>query len=298
MATKNWRGTTNTTYTTATNWLGGVAPIDGDDVVIDREATNNIDGIDETGTELNSFAVEAGATITIGSAAAFLQIDFTGQTAKTLRYLADDSGSAPGAAYIDVDAAAQIVVMVAPNAVSTTTYGLTLLGQSNTRIDIDHGTSGSVAIAPDGTAVQFDTINVYSGDLTLGAAVAKAAGGGPDVNIYDGAVESDSALATLYQYGGTLTQQAGAITTAYVEGGTLVYNSTGTITTAEVRGTLDLSGDTRALTITTLKLYAGGSFLDPNRRATLTNQIQLIRCGLEDVTIDLGENFKITPVAL
>jgi hypothetical protein len=63
-----------------------------------------------------------------------------------------------------------------------------------------------------------------------------------------------------------------AITTLTInDTGTVEYNSNQTITTLNLRkGTLDLSKDSRAETVTTLNLWPGGKILDPAKRLTVT----------------------------
>lgn len=114
------------------------------------------------------------------------------------------------------------------------------------------------------------TLTVRGGDVTLGAAVT-----------------------TLTQSGGEITRiGTGAIATHKVTGGRFIDRGTGTITASEVSvsGIFDRSQDVRAVTCTTMQLYAGATLLDPHGVITFTNPLQLVECGLEDVTLDLGKN--------
>lgn len=107
------------------------------------------------------------------------------------------------------------------------------------------------------------------------------------VNIASGTVKILSNITTLNQSGGELTfgnagQSTITLGTANILGdGTLVYNTSGTLTTANVKngGTLDGGDDPRAATITNLNLYRGGKFLDPWKRFTLTNAVVLQEGG-------------------
>lgn len=87
----------------------------------------------------------------------------------------------------------------------------------------------------------------------------------------------NSAITTCTVSGGTLTygdpgRATTAITTLNLKGsGKCVYNSNATITAANLYGgTLDLSQETRAVTITTLTVYGSCTILDPNKRLTVT----------------------------
>lgn len=122
--------------------------------------------------------------------------------------------------------------------------------------------------------------------------------GGGQVNIAGGT----AAATTINQTAGELTINNGTVGTLAIDGGTCNYNSAGTITLATVGSDaeLDLSHNLRDLTITTLKLYKGATFLDPFRRTAsrLTNGAQLHRCSLDDVTLNLGEHVQLVPTAL
>ena len=45
MATKRWIGSTSTAVTTAANWSGGTAPVNGDKVLFDGSAQNDCVGL-------------------------------------------------------------------------------------------------------------------------------------------------------------------------------------------------------------------------------------------------------------
>jgi hypothetical protein len=76
------------------------------------------------------------------------------------------------------------------------------------------------------------------------------------------------------------------ITTAHIAG-TANFNSSGTITTLEIlsSGSAIFSGDYRAKTVTTIKMYRGATLVYDPAVITITNPIQLIGCGISDVTI-------------
>ena len=89
------------------------------------------------------------------------------------------------------------------------------------------------------------------------------------------------------QFGGSAT-----LTTLNLDGGTMNYQSTGAITTANIGGTLsgtlrgatlDFSGDNSARTITNCNLNLNGRIVDPLQTVTYTNGI-LLGSGVQFVS--------------
>lgn len=103
---------------------------------------------------------------------------------------------------------------------------------------------------------------------------------------------TDSAITTVNHDDGVHLIRSGAITTLTIDAGTVIDTGTGTITTVNLSGTLDLSQDLRALTITTLNLFKPGfTFKDPWARATITNPVTTPKgVRLQDGTFDAGTN--------
>jgi len=127
-----------------------------------------------------------------------------------------------------------------------------------------------------------------------------------DVNLFGGA---GLTLTTLNMFAGNATLQAGAttitanngicfvlgsgsVTTATLDGGTLEWYSSGTITNLNIgpSGTADFSLDSRPKTVTNCTLFKGCTLTDPNKVVTFTNGISLNQCRFGEVTVDLGEN--------
>lgn len=102
------------------------------------------------------------------------------------------------------------------------------------------------------------------------------------------------------KYGGSLYFQGeGAMTTLLELEGSTYYESSGTLTTCEIGngGEVAATRDLRSRTITTLIMEAGSTFRDPSRVVTLTNGIVLRNCGVDEVTIDVGYDVKLTVAA-
>jgi len=134
---------------------------------------------------------------------------------------------------------------------------------------------------------------------------------GNDATVYCGAGVT---LTTVNKRGGKLTVQSAVTTLTHdagemdvlgsatvgtldLFGGTVYYQSSGTVTTANVSdgGHLDFSRDTQARIVTNCNLYKGGKISDPHKTVTWTNGINLVDCSLADVTLDVGTDVTITP---
>ncbi|MBE3039724.1 MAG: hypothetical protein IMZ62_13055 [Chloroflexi bacterium] len=177
--------------------------------------------------------------------------DFT--TGVTLASFTTEAGhsAALGSAAVPV----QVVATIANILGSGATYlsgTLTTLNLANgSQVHIGYDNAGTAAAA-------LTTVNMLSGTARI-------------VN---------SAITTCTIGGGTLTygdpgRGTVAITTLTIEGtGKVVYNSNATIVTLNGRrGTLDLSGDTRAVTITTLNAWPGLRIIDPQKRLSVTTLV-------------------------
>lgn len=116
------------------------------------------------------------------------------------------------------------------------------------------------------------------------------------VNIRGGEVITNSAITTLTMTDGKLTHQAGGMTTFSLEGGTCNYNSTGTVAVMLLgsKGTLDLTKDMRAVTFTTFDMWAGATLRDSFKRGVYSNLIDINHAGIQNVTIDIGTDIRIS----
>jgi len=89
----------------------------------------------------------------------------------------------------------------------------------------------------------------------------------------------------------------GAVTTMNIDGGTVYYESTGTLTTGNVGGggVLDFRRNMGARTVTNCSLYENGSLFDPQKTVAWSNGIDITRASIPEVTIDIGSHFTLTP---
>lgn len=123
-----------------------------------------------------------------------------------------------------------------------------------------------------------------------------------------------TALTTINQSGGvchtetnstTLTMTDGehvrkgtsTLTTLNLDNGAVRYNSSGTLSTANVGsgGNLDLRQDSRAVTISQLNLNERSEYHDPIGRATLSAGADFLRCTPADTTFDVKPHQTWTP---
>ena len=191
-------------FSSARNWIGEVAPVADDDVILAAGATAALYGEDFSGTVISSFAVERGNAQAIGSDANPLQLDVGGAGDSVV----DLAGS--GTTHLDVDNAAEINVTSCPSSggFSSGAWGLNLRGDGGASATVNFSASGKACFGatPEAerlgasTAWDCDEFNVSAGELTIGSHVQKHGGGGFAVNVSGGSVYNRSA-AGVVQHG-------------------------------------------------------------------------------------------------
>lgn len=288
MANQIWIGATNTSWATGSNWQSTSAPADADTATFDYNATGatGVAGSDQSATELAALYVPSTYTYPFGTNGTPLSVD------ATLVEIGRSSGSATagqhsGRINLKLSDLASTIMVFGTCATSTDT------GKEPVRIQspnvsgsklIFSGT-GRVGVATDTLSdfARFDEVACLGTGLVNISALTtlvkwrQEAGTG---NIFCAGTTLQQDAGVAYTYGN------GAWTTLNI-GGTAYLQSSGTITTMNVfpDGTVDMLGDSRAKTITTVNLYKGATLkYDPNVH-TITNPINLIACGLEDVDI-------------
>lgn len=115
------------------------------------------------------------------------------------------------------------------------------------------------------------------------------------VTLNGGVQETNSAVTTANQNGGTWTHKLGTVTTLNLYGGTHLPNGGATYTTLNLfGGTFDASKGNASFVITnTVQMYKGSRFLDPQGRAGNV-VFKLNGCSPSDVTIDFPKNKTYT----
>lgn len=112
--------------------------------------------------------------------------------------------------------------------------------------------------------------------------------------------DGGTASASIVQSAGTCEVFDGSVTAYVGHGGTFYYRGDDTVADLHVGSgcVADFSRDQRPRTVSECELYAGGTIREPGQSVTWSDGINLHGCGLADVTLDLGENFKLTPAAV
>lgn len=231
-------------YTNAANWVGAAAPTANDNIYFQHAGT--LDGSDQSATELDDIHILPECTGTIGSPDTYLQLD---QGTSNAMYFAGG-----GTSYIDLGTAGSALVRVdRTKAARNNKAGLYLRNVTNAITTLQ--VQGGVVRLDGETASTVTTANVSVGATLIigeGATIAT-------VNNNGGVVLIEGAITSLYNTGGVATfNGTDAATLVQVTGGTVLCNTSGTITTATVdAGTLDFSGSRLSRTVTTLNVNGG-----------------------------------------
>lgn len=250
MADKLWLGTTDSTYHTAENWSTSGAPTASDHVRFSPLYNNAVAGGNNSGEAIGDFIVENGFAQTIGDKTTNLKIDPD--------YFSFEGS---GQAFIDLHSAAITAEIRNTASAGTGEHGLNLICSALTELSVNSGNVGVAAVH--NTAATVVTANVNGGSLTCGDGTTLTT-----LNIYSGTATIRCNVATINLYGGSLyLEEQAALTTLNMKGrGVVYYNSTGTITTANIdQGSLNCTQVGLSRTISTLKINEGSIVYDPNR---------------------------------
>ncbi len=284
--------------------MGDGPPGDGEIPVIQSHITNNITGADTTAAQFRGFIVEEGSTITIGSLGTSLQMDL-----KDVATYYEALLGGTGVSYLDIDNYHEINVMAAAASPGTGLWGLNLLGAHDAddtggrgTINIYASSNQSIGIGAEPAGdMEVNKIVAISGNVTVGAAVTENDDStAPDIDIQGADVTTKCALGTVVKTAGTWTHEDGIVATYYGSDGTTNYNSDGTLTNGYGSGgdIFTLANNPDTVTISNYELREGASYLDPYKKGTLTNGIDLNRCTIQEVTLDLGNHITVTPSAI
>lgn len=246
MADAIWYGTTSTAWATSANWSSD--PTTGDHVRLVALYNNALAGSDQSSLALGDFIVESGHSATIGSKTTNLKID--------PNYF---SFAGRGQAFIDLHSAAITAQISKTAAGAVGEHGLYLVGSALTELSVTGGDVGVAAVH--NTTATVTTCNISGGSVAFGEGASLTT-----VNVYSGSVVLRAGCTTLNVYGGSVTlEEQAAVTTLNLKGsGTVNYNSTGTLATANLdSGLLDCTQVGLTRTISTLKINAGTISYDP-----------------------------------
>jgi len=254
------------------NWSLGAVPVDTNDVIFNRTSstsvTSNQDAPD--GVDLNSLTVHPLYTGDIGTSAAPLIIDTASDPTGAVGNIVKQG---PGAFFIKAG----------PLGEGNIEFLYIDTDEQAAEIEVDGVINNLIVIKGRVVALSnFDGTNIWvsyrnnppaDAHLTVESTIAitRCAMNGGTV-LHNGT----STIANTYIAAGRVIQglNAGGVGNLAMTGGLLEYNSTDVLVFAYVMGgTLDLSRDGRAKTITELVVFPGGKFL-PNANTTITNNAQ------------------------
>lgn len=301
MAISVWDGSTDNDVNVDANFS---AIPDDNDVIVpaysdedDSDNTLTAAAAFPTGGTIASLTITEGGSYTIGTRALPITVNMADATTADVdiggtgtyfltpinydTITVTEAGSAPGVG----EYACNLTAMT--HAAGNGVGAIHVLCDSNMSVGIG---------AENGTTTEVETVHVTGGDVTIGSGCVQLDGSGAvDLTISGGNVITYCPLGTVTMTGGTLTIMEGAVASLTVTGGTCYYRSDGTAEViAKDSGTIDLSQDLSARTFSKCDLFAGATLSDPGNTLTLPAGVDLNSCGIDDVSLDLGTNFRIT----
>lgn len=307
-------------FTGTANWSTGAVPVDSDTVVFENTSNDLLYAIDQNGVSPASITITQSYTGKIGLRNVnaddstypyveyrdkFLKMCASGDGLNTAVTIGQGDGSGSSRLKLDFNTGQVTVVVHNTGQPDETNIPSLLMKGTNTSnsYDIRKGNVGIGFFVGDSANIatlRVSYINSKESDakvicgpgVTFSTATIVIDGG-------DVTLESATTGGTIVLNGGVLRILGAAHPSITINGGTLYYNSTGTITTLKVTGgTFDRSQDNRSATITNCELHDGATFNDPSGVLTITNGIDLYQCGYEDVTIRQGKHFTTTKSAV
>ena len=305
-------------WNTAANWDTGTAPVGGDTVIFEHSDIDCLYRLDQSATIDNlavmnvkqSYTGKLGlprTNVQGGSAAADKYVEYRTQSLtvqiKALT-IGEGSGSGSGRLKFSMEngTACAIRVLDTGTPIETDVESVIITNtHADTTVVLSKGSVGFNIFA--GETGSLSTLDIGFRQNQIGDVTGKSGSGTTLTTLTKsgGIYEVQGAATTITHTGGTFTfSGSGALTTLIARGGTTKYLSDGTLTLleAESGATMDYSQDMRPRTVTAANIYKGATILDPHKTVTWTAGIDLERCSLADVTLDLGEHFTLTPSAI
>lgn len=288
-------------WSTAANWSTNTVPVSTDDVMIDLP-DQILYGLAQSAVNLNTLTINPGFAAAGSAQLGNYNINTSGASSYPEYRSVYLQISVTNAVTINTDcqlmrinfgsAVVSNVTVLGTGVGIETNYEALLLLTTNSG-SIWNIISGSVGIAVGNQPTALNTLRLDGGaTVRIGNGVTLST-----VNIAGGTLVCSSSIgSTCTLEGGSLTMFGTAsVNTLTLDGGAAcTYWSSGTITTLNVGNgsAMSFSPDV-SRTVTTVHLYAGASINDRARTVTWTNPVELDRCGLLDVSLDLGRNIKL-----
>jgi hypothetical protein len=295
-------------WSVAANWSGAAVPASTDTVIVSGDKPDILYGLAQSAVTLASLTVGASYSGAIGLPDRNLSGGGYNEYRPT--YLAISAtavsigggfGQGSGRIKLDTGTAVTTVNVQATGAPAEPGVEAFLWKGSNTA-NVLNVVSGSVGVAVlPAEVAEVVTLRIGGGtdaarpQVRLGTGVTLT-----NVTMEGGDVLTGSGAGTITKIDGVLTvTDTAAVTTLHNDGGTLYWQSSGTITTLNTGndGVSDFSRDLRPRTVTNSNLHAGGTINDPMRTVTWTNGVVLVRCNHTEVTLNLGTHITTTVAA-
>lgn len=292
-------------YDDPENWEPVNVPVTADDIVFERSDVDVLYGIDQSAVTPNTVRALPTFTGRIGLPPVNAEgryreyrpqyLTFNGVTAGA--FVEDGDGAGSGRIKLDFGTATAATVTVAKTGQGEEDGVPAVLLAGGNAGNVLNLTGGSVGLAFDtGTTGEWPVVNVSQAEGS-GATTRLVCGQGSTlgtVRHYGGDVTVQSDVTTYEMTAGTLRWLAGAVTTLTVDGGTVFWQSAGTLTTGVFRNkgtTLDAERDPRTRTATNLSVTKGAALFDGNKRITFTTPVAIDRDSL--AVSDLGSAFNL-----
>lgn len=296
----------------AANWSLGAVPVNSDDLIINQRGAGYalLYGLAAlaavTLNALKQSMAFTGATALIGDGDDYLQVSSAASKTHTLGYQFGGTSAQAGPPRVMLDFGSVATTVNVRNSASSSPSGeemkqvmRLLFNSSSSVLNLLRGKVGLAANAP-GETTTIGTINqsyvtsqATDADLVLGPGVTVTT-----INKTGGVLVSESLPTTLKHSGGTAelvaitgtlttlnldagqveTNGAFALTAANVKAGTLISNSTGTVTAINMigeGGLLDLLRSNAPRTITTITVTGACTIRADSAVVTVTNKIAL-----------------------
>ncbi len=287
-------------WSDANNWSPVNVPVAADDVIVEASTVDILYGLAQSAVTLTSLTVKQSYTGKIGlpqrNAAAYDEYRAT-YLAISATTVTIGQGDGTGSGRIRLDTGVNACTLNVLNTGAAIDSGVEALlwkgNNASNAANIFEGSVGLCALAGETGGVT--NLRVNGGTVNCGSGLTIT-----NKDQTGGTLTTNSNIGTLCtQNGGTHYHRNGTLASTKIDGGTLYYASPNNITLLDIgsAGTVDLSQDLRTLTCTTCNLYAGATLRDPQGRVTWTNGIDLERCSIDDVTIDVGSHKKLTVAA-
>lgn len=281
----------------AANWVGGAVPVDGDTAVFEASAVDALYNLDEFTANTVKVIRRASYTGKIGlpdtNALGYVEYRPTRfETAGVTHTLEQADSDAADQVRMKLTAAgASTVTITGNNAGSVGDEVFDVTGLAST--SVVNVSNASVVISPrtaDSSTVA--TIRANNATVTVGPAVTLTT-----LNVTGGSALVQATYTTLAmdRDASVEVRRAAVGTTTTNDGGTLTWKSTGTFGTLSLGsdGVLDMSQAPATITPTAITMQQGATLNDPAGRLAKTYTITLTRCGVQDVTLDLGTGYAV-----